>query len=68
MKRRELREHAFKLVFSEREKTLPKEALEYYCSDNAISGKEKKELLKKVETVLTHLEKIDAAICKHIKG
>lgn len=68
MKRRELREHAFKLVFSERGKTLPEEAVEYYCSDNAITGKDKQQLIQKVGNVLQHLEEIDKAIGTHIKG
>lgn len=68
MKRRELREHAFKLIFSGSEGALPEGGLEYYLSDNKISGKDALALTKKTEAVFSNLTAIDEAIEKNIKG
>ncbi len=68
MKRRELREHAFKLVFAGGDGALPEGGLEYYLSDNKIVGKDASALQKKVETVFSNLDAIDEAIGQNIKG
>lgn len=68
MKRRELREHAFKLVFAGSEGTLPDGGLEYYLADNKITGKDATALQEKVKTVFSNLEAIDEAIGQNIKG
>lgn len=68
MKRRELREHAFKMVFAGGEGVLPEGGLDYYLSDNQINGKDAKILTKKVETVFSNLKAIDEAIGRNIKG
>ncbi len=68
MKRRELREHAFKLVFSGHDGVLPEEGIEFYLSDNGIKGKDAKELRAKVELVFSNLAKVDEVIAANVKG
>lgn len=68
MKRRELREHTFKLVFAGNDGALPEGALEYYLSDNQITGKDAAALEQKVGCVFDHLTAIDEAIAQNIKG
>lgn len=68
MKRRELREHAFKLIFSGNEGALPEGGLEYYLTDNKITGKDAVALTNKTQAVFSNLEAIDQAIGQHIKG
>lgn len=68
MKRRELREHAFKLIFAIEEHSASAEHLEYYLSDNAITGDAADAIVAKVNGVFSHLEEIDAKISENIKG
>lgn len=68
MKRRELREHAFKLIFAGSEGALPEGGLEYYLSDNEIKGKDALALTKKTEAVFQNIAAIDEAIQNNIKG
>lgn len=68
MKRRELREHIFKLVFTGHEGFLPEGGVEYYCQDNEIIGKDAKLISDKVTLIFSNLEKIDALIGENIKG
>ena len=68
MKRRELREHAFKLIFSGHDGVLPEEGIDFYLSDNDIKGKDAKELRAKVELVFSNLAKVDETIAANVKG
>ena len=68
MKRRELREHAFKLVFSGTEGALPERGLSYYLLDNQITGKDAAALTEKTELVFSNIEAVDNAIKENIKG
>ena len=68
MKRRELREHAFKLIFSGSEDALSGGSLAYYLSDNKIKGKDALALTEKTEGIFRNLETIDEAIKSNIKG
>ena len=68
MKRRELREHAFKLIFSGHGGVLPEEGIEFYLADNEIKGKDAKELTAKVKLVFENLEKVDEVIAANVKG
>ena len=68
MKRRELREHAFKLIFSGHDGVLPEEGITFYLADNEIKGKDAKELTEKVNLVFDHLEKVDEVIAANVKG
>ncbi|MBO5407883.1 MAG: transcription antitermination factor NusB [Clostridia bacterium] len=68
MKRREAREHIFKLLFSGHDGTLPEGGVEYYCRDNEIKGKDAREILTKVENIFSNLEKIDSLIEGNVKG
>ena len=68
MKRRELREHAFKLIFSGAEGVLPEGGLLYYLSDNKITGKDATALTEKTQKVVSNIEAVDNAIKENIKG
>ena len=68
MKRRELREHAFKLIFAGHDGEFPEEGIAFYLSDNKIKGKDAKELTAKVNLVFDHLEKVDEVIAANVKG
>ncbi|MBR5239773.1 MAG: transcription antitermination factor NusB [Clostridia bacterium] len=68
MKRRELREHAFKLIFSGHDGVLPEEGVAFYLADNEIKGKDAKELTEKVNLVFSNLTKVDETIATHVKG
>ena len=68
MKRRELREHAFKLIFSGAEGVLPEGGLLYYLSDNKITGKDATALTEKTQKVFSNIEAVDNAIKENIKG
>ena len=68
MKRREAREHIFKLVFSGHEGTLPEGGVEYYCTDNEIIGKDARQISEKTENIFSNLEKIDSLIAENVKG
>ena len=68
MKRREAREHIFKLIFAGHEGSLPEGGVEYYCKDNEITGKDAKGIENKAMEVFSHLEKIDSLIQENVKG
>ena len=69
MKRRELREHTFKLVFSALENDIiPEENFEYYFSDNEISEKDAEYIKETVSGIVTHLVLIDKLILDNTKG
>lgn len=68
MKRRELREHAFKLIFSGNDGVLSEEGVEFYLADNSIKGKDAKELTDKVKLVFDNLAKVDEVIAANVKG
>ena len=69
MKRRELREHIFKLVFSSLEEDVfPEENFEYYFSDNEITESNAEYIKSAVNGISTNLSVIDKAILDNIKG
>jgi len=69
MKRRELREHTFKLVFSALFDTcFPEESFEYYFLDNDISGADAEYIRSAVNGIVSHLGSIDEAILRNTKG
>lgn len=69
MKRSELRENIFKLVFSENFKNpFSEEAYEFYVSDNGISEKDSIYIKNEVLGVLENLEAIDEAISENLKN
>ena len=68
MKRRELREHAFKLIFSGHDGELLEESIAFYLADNEIKGKDAKELTEKVNLVFSNLAKVDETIAANVKG
>ena len=68
MKRREAREHIFKLLFSGHDGTLPEGGVEYYCQDNEIKGKDAAEIAEKVKNIFANREQIDSLIEANVKG
>ncbi len=68
MKRREVREHIFKLLFSGYEGALPEGGFEHYCSDNEIKGKDLRQIGEKVEKIFSRLAEIDSLIQENVKG
>ncbi len=66
MKRSELRENVFKLVFSVTgENDINDENLQYYFSDNNIEGSDAEYIKNEVEGILENLEKIDEIIAEN---
>ena len=69
MKRRELREHTFKLVFSALENDIfPEESFEYYFDDNEIQEKDAEYIKTTVNGIVSNLQAIDKAILDNTKG
>ncbi len=63
MKRSELRENIFKLVFSlTNEENINDESLEFYFSDNGIEGKDAKYIKDAVNGIYDNLNKLDEII------
>ena len=66
MKRSELRENVFKLVFTLGEDAdLNDESIEYYFNDNEISGNDSEYILNEVKNIKEHLEEIDEIISEN---
>ena len=69
MKRSELRENIFKLVFSENfENPFSEESFGYYLSDNEISEKDGNYIKNEVLGILENLDAIDEAISENLKN
>ena len=69
MKRRDLREHIFKLVFSALENDVfPEENFEYYFDDNEIHEKDAEYVKSAVNGIVSNLSAIDKAILENTKG
>ena len=69
MKRRELREHTFKLVFSALENNVfPEENFDYYFLDNEILEKDAGYIKTAVMGIVSNLNVIDKAILDNTKG
>ena len=69
MKRRELREHIFKLVFSAIDNSeFPEENFEYYFFDNEIKEKEAEYIKETVTGIAAKLSEIDEAVKDNAKG
>lgn len=63
MKRSELRENVFRLIFMlQNNGELNEESLEYYFKDNEIEEKDAKYIKDKVNNIALNLEKIDSII------
>ena len=69
MKRRELRENIFKIIFHITEKTETSEGLiSYYFDDNEIRGKDKKYVENEVNGIIGNLGTVDEIIEKNLKN
>lgn len=68
MKRRELRENVFKIIFHMNEPTDDLSNLSYYFEDNEISGKDKKYIENEVMAVINNISAIDELIGKNLKN
>ncbi len=66
MKRSELRENIFKLVFSlTNEENINEESLEFYFSDNEIKGKDAKYIKEAINGIYDNLNKLDEIIAEN---
>lgn len=66
MKRSELRENIFKIVFTfSHHKELSEESIDYYLEDNEISEKDGKYIKEKVYKIKENIEKIDEIIAEN---
>ncbi len=66
MKRSELRENIFKLVFSLADgENINDESLEFYFSDNEIKGKDADYIKESVNSIYEKLDEIDAIIAEN---
>lgn len=69
MKRSELRENIFKLVFSENFKNpLSEEIFEFYFSDNKISENDGAYIKNEVVGILENLEEVDSVISENLQN
>ena len=69
MKRRELRENVFKIIFHINEETEKNDDLiSYYFDDNEISGKDKAYIGNEVSEIIKNMEEIDEIIEKNLKN
>ena len=66
MKRSELRENIFKLVFSlTNEENINEQSLEFYFSDNKIEGKDGEYIKDAINSIYENLDKIDEIIAEN---
>ncbi len=66
MKRSELRENIFKLVFSlTNEENINEQSLEFYFSDNKIEGKDSEYIKEAINSIYENLDKIDEIIAEN---
>ena len=66
MKRSELRENIFKLVFSlTNEENINEQSLEFYFSDNKIEGKDSGYIKEAINSIYENLDKIDEIIAEN---
>ena len=69
MKRRELRENIFKIIFSlNSEKEFSEEAFSYYLEDNGISEKDGEFIKSEVLGIVENSEAIDSIISENLKN
>ena len=69
MKRRELRENIFKLIFSlNNEVSLSDESLSYYFEDNKINDKDSKFIKDEVSEIIENLNSIDEIIKENLSN